>query len=157
MGNTVTPVLTVELSWLAYPGCAAQVQYSRVHQRYLFGELHSKQGGLHYQVRRTVLTEGVRESIACLLLCEEYVWVSLGNAMKAKQSKDRESYYCRCMCCAASASFIAWPLREYWAYYWRTGVASVHCAVQGRAPRRRGASSSHRCRHHNCPGRLPIG
>jgi hypothetical protein len=25
-------------------------------------------------------------SIACLLLCEDYVWVSLGNAMKAKQS-----------------------------------------------------------------------
>jgi hypothetical protein len=27
-------------------------------------------------------------SIACLLLYEDYVWVSLGNAMKAKQSKD---------------------------------------------------------------------
>jgi hypothetical protein len=26
-------------------------------------------------------------SIACLLLYEDYVWVSLGNAMKAKQSK----------------------------------------------------------------------
>ncbi len=25
--------------------------------------------------------------IACLLLYEDYVWVSLGNAMKAKQSK----------------------------------------------------------------------
>jgi hypothetical protein len=25
-------------------------------------------------------------SIACLLLYEDYVWVSLGNAMKAKQS-----------------------------------------------------------------------
>ncbi len=29
-------------------------------------------------------------SIACLLLYEDYVWVSLGNAMKAKQSKERE-------------------------------------------------------------------
>jgi hypothetical protein len=26
-------------------------------------------------------------SIACLLLYEDYVWVSLGNAMKAKQAK----------------------------------------------------------------------
>ena len=26
-------------------------------------------------------------SIACLLLYEDYAWVSLGNAMKAKQSK----------------------------------------------------------------------
>jgi hypothetical protein len=27
------------------------------------------------------------KSIACLLLYEDYVWVSLGNAVKAKQSK----------------------------------------------------------------------
>jgi hypothetical protein len=26
-------------------------------------------------------------SIACVLLYEDYVWISLGNAMKAKQSK----------------------------------------------------------------------
>jgi hypothetical protein len=30
--------------------------------------------------------------IACLLLYEDYVWVSLGNAMKAKQSKAKLSY-----------------------------------------------------------------
>jgi hypothetical protein len=32
-------------------------------------------------------------SIACLLLpvYEDYVWVSLGNAMKAKQSKAKQS------------------------------------------------------------------
>jgi hypothetical protein len=29
-------------------------------------------------------------SIACLLLYEDYVWVSLGNAMKAKQSKAKQ-------------------------------------------------------------------
>ncbi len=31
--------------------------------------------------------ECMHASIACLLLYEDYVWVSLGNAMKAKQSK----------------------------------------------------------------------
>jgi hypothetical protein len=31
-------------------------------------------------------------SIACLLLYEDYVWVSLGNAMKAKQSKGRYTW-----------------------------------------------------------------
>ncbi len=30
-------------------------------------------------------------SIACLLLYEDYVWVSLGNVMKAKQSKAKQS------------------------------------------------------------------
>jgi hypothetical protein len=30
-------------------------------------------------------------SIACLLLYEDYVWVSLGNAMKAKQSKAKST------------------------------------------------------------------
>jgi hypothetical protein len=29
-------------------------------------------------------------SIACLLLYEDYVWVSLGNAMKARQSKAKQ-------------------------------------------------------------------
>jgi hypothetical protein len=29
-------------------------------------------------------------SIACLLLYEAYVWVSLGNAMKAKQSEAKQ-------------------------------------------------------------------
>jgi hypothetical protein len=30
------------------------------------------------------------KAIACLLLYEDYVWVSLGNAMKAKQSKAKQ-------------------------------------------------------------------
>jgi hypothetical protein len=30
-------------------------------------------------------------SIACLLLYGDYVWVSLGNAMKAKQSKAKQT------------------------------------------------------------------
>jgi hypothetical protein len=33
---------------------------------------------------------GKHASIACLLLYEDYVWVSLGNAMKAKQSKAKQ-------------------------------------------------------------------
>ncbi len=40
---------------------------------------------------RTPLARGKAEcmhaSIACLLLYEDYVWVSLGNAMKTQQSK----------------------------------------------------------------------
>jgi hypothetical protein len=35
----------------------------------------------------SVSIECMHASIACLLLYEDYVWVSLGNAMKAKQSK----------------------------------------------------------------------
>jgi hypothetical protein len=35
--------------------------------------------------------ECMHASIACLLLYEDYVWVSLGNAMKAKQSKAKQS------------------------------------------------------------------
>ena len=35
--------------------------------------------------------ECMHASIACLLLYEDYVWVSLGNAMKAKQSKATQS------------------------------------------------------------------
>jgi hypothetical protein len=31
-------------------------------------------------------------SMACLLLYEDYVWVSLGNAMKAKQSKAKPTH-----------------------------------------------------------------
>ena len=38
--------------------------------------------------------ECMHASIACLLLYEDYVWVSLGNAMKAKQSKAKESGGC---------------------------------------------------------------
>jgi hypothetical protein len=34
--------------------------------------------------------ECMHASIACLLLYEDYVWVSLGNAMKAKQSKAKQ-------------------------------------------------------------------
>ncbi len=34
---------------------------------------------------------GELEAVACNLLYEDYVWVSLGNAMKATQSKVQES------------------------------------------------------------------
>jgi hypothetical protein len=36
--------------------------------------------------------ECMHASITCLLLYEDYVWVSLGNAMKAKQSKATRRY-----------------------------------------------------------------
>jgi hypothetical protein len=40
---------------------------------------------------------------ACLLLYEDYVWVSLGNAMKAKQSKVKQSGAAASVSVAASA------------------------------------------------------
>jgi hypothetical protein len=39
--------------------------------------------------------ECMHASIACLLFHEDYVWVSLGNAMKAKQSKAKWLYFFR--------------------------------------------------------------
>ncbi len=39
--------------------------------------------------------ELVMHSIACVLLYEDYVWVSLGNAMKAKQNLKQATSYAR--------------------------------------------------------------
>jgi len=50
-------------------------------------------------------------SIACLLLYEDYVWVSLGNAMKAKQSEAKTRTVQFALLCFA---FIAFPSETHW-------------------------------------------
>ncbi len=48
--------------------------------------LHTMHSNLNLKLLHNK-AECMHASIACLLLYEDYVWVSLGNAMKAKQSK----------------------------------------------------------------------
>jgi hypothetical protein len=50
-------------------------------------------------------------SIACLLLYEDYVWVSLGNAMKAKQSKAKHT-----LCLVSWDSEVAAAVRGFITY-----------------------------------------
>ena len=46
-------------------------------------------------------------SIACLLLCEDYVWVSLGKQSKAKQSKVQRYYFLSQGVVGSSCNFTA--------------------------------------------------
>ncbi len=52
--------------------------------------------------------ECMHASIACLLLYEDYVWVSLGNVMKAKRTKAKQSNIEKIECLAGAGVGVDW-------------------------------------------------